>query len=310
MNDRHELDQFKRFIDLREYAASLGYQVDKRETGRNPTGRGATVMRCGADKISVRYLENGHWCYYGWREEQDKGTILEFVQHRKNLNLGEVRKELRPWVGRASPTPPRANDRKQVQDQFAKMQIVKRHSYLENERGIPTELLASDRFAGCVRVNWFGDAVFGHTDGDGVLSGFEIRGKNFKGFVAGGRKGLWLSQVCPDDDRLVICEAAIDCLSYAALFPHERARYASIAGTMSDLQRTLVRVAIGRMPPNAEIVCAMDADESGREHARALRNAFDLVEGCNLCFRDHVPEGHNDWNDALQAALGTGPGYE
>ena len=70
------------------------------------------------------------------------------------------------------------------------------------------------------------NAIFPHEDEHG-LCGFEKRNRNFKGFADLGEKGLWTSNVFPEDRRLVIGESAIDCISHAALFPCAHARYAS-----------------------------------------------------------------------------------
>ena len=125
------------------------------------------------------------------------------------------------------------------------MQDAVRHPYLENERALPASLLASERFAGCIRTDSRGNAVFPHFDGEG-LCGFEIKNKGFTGFSTGGAKGLFMSNIEPGDNRLVFCESGIDALSYAALFPDERTRYASIGGKPSPMQRELIRSAAAR----------------------------------------------------------------
>ena len=51
-----ELERFKRDIKLHEYAASIGYELDKRESSRLEL-----VMRKGDDKISVRKEPDGHY---------------------------------------------------------------------------------------------------------------------------------------------------------------------------------------------------------------------------------------------------------
>lgn len=48
-NDSVELEVFKRAIDLRQFAVSLGYAVDPRESWR-----GSAVLRRGGDKIVVQ----------------------------------------------------------------------------------------------------------------------------------------------------------------------------------------------------------------------------------------------------------------
>ena len=97
-----ELDDFKRKIDLRQYAAEQGYTLDKRESWR-----GSAVMRNGGDKVVIKLDGDGHYVYFSVRDDRDNGSIIDFVQHRKRLSLGEVRKELRPWIGRSATSLPR-----------------------------------------------------------------------------------------------------------------------------------------------------------------------------------------------------------
>ncbi len=50
-----ELERFKRDIDLRQYAASTGYELDKRDSWR-----GSSVMRRGGDKVVIK-RNAGRW---------------------------------------------------------------------------------------------------------------------------------------------------------------------------------------------------------------------------------------------------------
>ena len=73
------------------------------------------------------------------------------------------------------------------------MQGAPRHPYLEVERGLSPALLGLPRFAGRVRIDGMGNAVFPHFDQAG-LCGYEIENRNFTGFLRGGEKGLWFSK--------------------------------------------------------------------------------------------------------------------
>jgi hypothetical protein len=301
-DDRDELEGFKRNIDLRAYAATHGYFLDPKEAWTGSAG----MRHDNGDKIVITRDTDGHYVYYSFRDPDDNGTIVDFIQRRKRLNLGEVRKKLRRWTGQSRPSIPvfdelvkTPRDRQRVIAEYSRMQDARRHPYLEKERCIPVELLCSPRFLGRIRIDdrW-GNAVFPHFDEEG-LCGYEIRNRAFKGFAAGGSKGLWRSHEQVDDNRLVICESAIDCLSHAALFVNPRARYASIGGQVNGSQPDLIKAAIASMPLNAEIVAAMDADAPGRDLAAMVRSAFDAVGREDLAFRDHVPGGFKDWNEQL-----------
>jgi hypothetical protein len=295
-----ELDGFVKRINLINYLVSLGYELDPKEKA------GAVkVLRCGSDKIHVRLMPNGDWAWHSFRDDHG-GSIIDFVMRRQGIqNLGEVRKRLRPWIGRPVPealpaVPHRivVRDRSHLQSALAEMAVALRHAYLENVRGIPADLLGCPRIAGQVRIDRCGNAIFPHCDETGGC-GFEIRGPRFKGFSAGGKKALWMSHQYPIDRALVFCESGIDALSYAALFPSNHSRYASIAGRPSVNQRALICSAIVNMPANSEIVAAMDADAGGRDRAKDIRAAFDLACRADLVFREHYPEESGDWNDEL-----------
>ena len=161
------------------------------------------------------------------------------------------------------------------------MQDARRHPYLENERGIPGELLEIERFAGRVRIDARGNAVFPHFDRRG-LCGYEIKNSDFTGFAAGGSKGLWSSR-------------------HAALFTDDRARYASIGGKPNPEQPELIRMAIAGMPAKSKIVAAKDADAESVKLAEVVRQAVQLSGRDDLCFIFQEPFGFTDWNDQLRA---------
>lgn len=300
-----ELESFKTGIDLRAYAASQGFQLDARASWR-----GTSVMRHPAthDKVIIKRDPDGHYVYFSVRDDRDNGSIIDFVQYRQGLSLGAVRKELRPWVGKLPVPVPSfpalhktEKSRLKVEAAYARMQDVSSgHPYLERERAIPGPLLALDRFAGRVRIDQRGNAVFPHFDGDG-LSGYELKNKGFTGFASGGSKALWLSNELPDDNRLVLAESGIDALSYAVLFPDDHARYRSIGGKTNPQQPELVRATVARMPASSEIVAAMDSDQGGADLTEVVRRAVELSGRHDLRFTVHQPEGHKDWNDQLRA---------
>ncbi len=302
MFDR-ELDAFKTEVDLRVYAASLGYELDRKECWR-----GSAVMRNAAgDKIVIKRDRDGHFVYFSVRDDDDHGTIIDFAKRRIRGSLGHVRKELRSWLGRSAEPPlsleplqPVSKDRTRVLRAFLSMRDAPAHPYLEQTRGIPAALLAGERFRGCVRVDRRGNAVFPHFDADG-LSGYELKNRDFTGFASGGAKALWMSNSLTTDSRLVFCESAIDALSYAALYPDTAARYASIGGKPNPSQLELMRAAVARMPTGAEVVAAMDADASGRDLVGIVRGAFDLAGRADLYFVVREPDGFKDWNDQLRA---------
>jgi hypothetical protein len=313
-NQDSELEAFKRQIDLRQLAFSLGYEIDRRESWR-----GSTVLRRGADKIVVKRNPNGHYVFFSLRDDHDNGTIIDFLQRRQNPNLGSVRQTLRPWIGRPASVPqfpelePASRDRLRVEGQYRRMANAQRYPYLEHQRCLPPAVLLSPRFRGRMRIDSRGNTVFPHFDAAG-LCGYEVKNRGFTGFAAGGQKGLWFSHCQPDDRRLVLAESAIDALSYAALFPdaEDRTRYASLGGRPSSRQMELLQATIARLPAGSEIVAAFDADVPGRWLLEALRLVVADVAAkrgkTNVMIQANLPaqEGE-DWNQVLQR-VGSGMG--
>lgn len=298
-----ELEKFKTDIDLRVYAAGQGYQIDRKESWS-----GSAVMRGpNNDKIIISRKPDGHYTYWSVRDDKDRGTVIDFIANRTGKNLGQIRKELREWMGTSAaalPTypalPTTSKDRHRVEMEFAKTQDAVHHPYLENERGITAEVLSSERFSGRVRIDARGNAIFPHFDQDG-LCGFERKNIAFSGYSSSGTKGLALSHMHENDERMIFGESFIDVLSYAILFPDEHACYASVGGKLNSTQPELIRAAIARMPSGSEIIAAFDSDEAGRGLAEVVRRAVELSGRGDLRFRIHEPGGVKDFNEMLLA---------
>lgn len=323
-----ELEAFKSRIDLRDYAADLGYAIDGRATSRNS----AAMAHDDGDKIIVGMGTDQHYVYFSVRDPADKGSIIDFDQRRNGGTLGDVRKRLRPYLnGIGSARPPTASvarppacssygrlepvvtDLDAVRGEYNAAHSVSdgggRHAYLNEKRGIPAALLASRRFAGRVRLDGRGNALFPHWNvddsGGKQICGFEKKNDGFTGFASGGTKGLWCSTATDQDKRMVIAETAIDALSYAALFGFEDARFFSIAGQMNPRQPALLNRAIRAMPTGGRVVLAVDHDDGGQMIAEYIQPIFDHVHRVlgrsDLSLEiDHPPTAGLDWNDVLR----------
>ncbi len=304
-----ELEDFKSLVNLAEYAASVGYLMDRKASSRN-----SVAMRRGeGEKIIIARDHDGHWIYFCVLGNAGSGSILDFVMYNKGCKLGGARQELRPWIGQGASIPRPAvgtyaptvavssKDRLQVIQNFARMHPVFQHPYLEQERRIPTAVLGSPRFAGKIFVDERHNAIFPHHDRDG-LCGYEIKNRNFTGFAKGGEKGLWFSAVRKGDSHLVIAETAIDAVSYAILHPEKGGRFASIAGKMNPGQPGLIRSACEKMPEGSTIIAATDNDLDGRALAEEIGQIVRTTGRTDLVFKSHWPEEEGtDWNERLKS---------
>lgn len=311
-----ELDAFKTRINLSEYAASCGYAVDRRASSRNSVA----MKHDDGDKIIIGMGGDQHWTFYSVRDPADNGSIIDFIQNRQRVTLGEVRKLLRPWLdGVASATPlpcrppasafvdrvePVVVDIPAVRDRLAGMQsIAGHHAYLVDERAIPMKIITSDRMAGRVLRDDRGNVVFPHWNKYGYC-GYEIKNSGFTGFSKHGMKGLWAVGKKDEDHRMVIGESALDAMSYAALFGFEGTRLVSTAGAMNPHQPALLRQAMANMPAGSQIIAAVDHDEGGDAMAEHLEVIYLALRRTDIAFKRHSPlSTGEDWNDSVRASV-------
>ncbi|NCC62426.1 MAG: DUF3991 domain-containing protein [Verrucomicrobiae bacterium] len=300
-----ELETFKTDVNLPELAAARGYALDRRASSRN-----SVVMRhADGDKIIIaRYEGTTHWVYFSIRNDRDNGTVVDFLQNRGVGSLGMVRKTLRDWLGSSRPVSqlplfvqelqPVSRDRAGVIAEWEKAAPCAALPYLTG-RGLGPDVLGLPLFTGRIRVDRRNNALFPHYDKEG-LCGFEVKNKGFTGFASGGVKGLWYSEAKTTDGRLVLVESAIDAMSFHVLFGDQHTRYMSTGGELNPQQPTLLRGAMEKLHPSAEIILAFDDDEGGEKITKE-------IEAAAPAGRKMVrmrPEGGKDWNQILKNQLG------
>ena len=301
MSGDEELRSFKR-IDFPAFLGQHGYRRDDAES----TGR-SVKMRRGAVVLILRPEPDGTWSYFNTGDDRDNGDITNWVQTHQlgRQNLGEVRKYLRPYVGLTSPPTPMGHvfdapefDLPHVRQRWDRAgRLSGGHPYLES-RGLSRTVL--ERYSGNIRIDRHGNALFGHTDDVGSLTGYEIRGLAFQGFSRGGSRTL--ARFCATDSPSVvaICESGVNALSLAQLSrAGAAALYLSTGGTPGS--ETLAAItAVAARYPAAPVVIAFDNDQPGARLAARVSEV--LADPARVRYRPPVKA--NDWNDLLQPCPG------
>lgn len=303
VNMTDELERFKSEISLIDFAQiEFGYELIKKESSAS-----SKVLRCGDDKIIVTRQE-GHDVYFSTGDDRDNGSVIDFLQKRKNVNLGQVRKELRTWLPGAKrpalqrPVRPPEHAKEVTKDRAGVIQMWEQMrpyngSYLTRERGIDPAIIREFD----VKQDAHGNACFAHKDHSGI-TGWESKNNGFTGFAKGGDRRITWNRI---DDlplrKIVICEAAIDCMSYCQLGHEPGTGYMSTSGTQLNLEQReqlagLLSKAAGM---GAKIVFAMDKDPAGERMAAEIAQI--APQGAQIA--REVPEVGKDWNEALQAVL-------
>ena len=149
MTHKFNFSRFKSETNLTQYAAHLGYEIDKKKSTRS-----SISMRNGADKVIISRRGNV-WIYFSPVDDNDNGTIINFVQNRTHKSLAEVGRELQGWIGGSVSLPEPKSYAANVEEQeydpervakiFRKCRAVTNYAYLEG-RGLVRGVLSSPRF--------------------------------------------------------------------------------------------------------------------------------------------------------------------
>ena len=300
-----EIDQLKAVVRCEVLLERNGWKLDVQEsTKKNPK------YRRGAGEIIIVNHDGQGWWDPG---STAKGDVFKLARHLDpSLNFGQVRRELRNYVGLAPTYPaadrtsmapePRVPPELRWTGRKTVIETSSTWSYLVKERGLTPEIVAAAVKADGLREGPYSTAWFAHRDGTGALTGIEMRGPDYRGFSADGDKTLFRLQFGNErPTRLAVLEAPIKAMAFAAIEGMRKdTLYVSTAGGMGP--RTLVclqqeMAALARRP-GAVVVPASDADAAGEKYATRIA---ELANAAGLATQRATPAGHKDWDDVLKA---------
>lgn len=317
MLDREsELTELKK-LDMSVIAAAHGFDIDRRRSTRT-----SVTMSNGPDKIVIT-KKNGVYVFFSPSSDAN-GSVIDLYQKliEPGASLGKTRQALRPFLGagyiaevrkthagRFAPEIKESTlDLAGVAERYAAFSpIAKPHDWLCKERGIPFELLMSDRLRGRVQVDRRGNLAFPHVGYPGetpsdqrVLTGYELRNRGVNMFSKGGRKSLAFSNAFEQDRTLVVCESAIDMVSYLALHEITETRTFSLAGKMNPYQPALLQSAITSMREGSIIASGCDNDLAGDDLSAEIEKLVRSTGRSDLELREARPAKRGmDWNAVL-----------
>ncbi|NHN93547.1 DUF3991 and TOPRIM domain-containing protein [Acetobacter sicerae] len=311
---REELVRFREDIRCDVVLEKAGYRLDKTESSRN----NQKYRRGKGESIVVNHGGRGWWSpHHNATDRHGKGSVIDLVRFlNPGMSLGQARQELRGLLGVAATgatfqrAPREDRPRHDPSFMWNRHAVVTRGSaawtYLTLTRALPEGLLAHVARQGVLREGVNGTAWFAHHDNDGTLTGMEMRGPEYRGFSSGGG-GKRLFRFRADEGkrpvrRLVICESAIDALSFAAL-DHTVFRqgtlYVSTAGGPGPDAWAELKALMASLPQaQGRVIAAVDADAQGDRYAE---NYIAMGEELGLLAMRLSPDAEfNDWNRVLQ----------
>jgi len=283
-----------------------GFALDKKQSSRN-----SLKYRRGKGEIYVVIHEGHGW----WTPSADaKGDVFALVKHfEPTLPWREVCGDLGKMVGVEPASTPwvrtqkASTDARPPSERWAKAKTLckgtKAWQYLAETRCLPEWLLRKASANGSIR-DGFHSAWFSYRNAQGAVTGVELRGPDTRIQLKDSVKTLFRFQTRPGTPvrRLVVAEAPLDALSFAAMDPErgDDTLYVATGGgmgpeTIAALQDLLDAM---RHNPDALLVVATDRDEAGHRYADML---YDLADESGVdSMRLYPPGGANDFNQALQ----------
>jgi hypothetical protein len=234
--------------------------------------------------------------FMNWTQSIGGGGAIDLVMHLRELDFkGAVfwlSENLSSFSARSSefisskPTAKRVFKLPQRDDR----NLPKVIDYLRYDRSIPVALVNMLIRSGKFYADKRGNAVFLLLGKEKKVVGAELRGtthSRWHGMASGSKKGLGAFYVRSRNiGKIVLCESAIDALSYFAL--HHDCMVVSTSGVNPNPAWLPLFVAKG-----FEIYCGFDNDETGTRAANKMIYLYPAVKRLR-------PTKH-DWNEVLRS---------
>lgn len=293
--EKADIEKLRGRVSCAAVLETTGFAVDLKESTRK-----AVKYRHGDDIIIV--IHDGK----GWFDPQSdaKGDVYSLVRHLDGCDFLEAFVHVASLV-RFEPREPewKRQSRSTESDQSIPARWEARRKpwrgsatwrYLRDERHIPEQVIRMAIAQNVLKEGPYGSMWAAHTDAKGIVTGWEERGAQWRGFASGGGKLLFrLGR--QQAGRICITEAAIDAMSLAAIEKVRRdTLYVSTGGGWSPATEAALR-ALGEQP-DARLVAATDANPQGEVFVARLRE----LAGEIACDFERLKPAAEDWNAMLQ----------
>jgi hypothetical protein len=295
--EKADIEELRSRVGCTAVLETGGFAIDLKESTPK-----AVKYRHGDDIIIV--IHDGK----GWFDplSDAKGDVYSLVQHLDGCDFLEAFVQVASLVGFEPRQPQwqrqsRATEPDQsIPDRWAARRKPWRGSatwrYLRDERHLPEQVIRAAIAQNLLREGPRGSMWAAHTDVAGIITGWEERGLEWRGFAAGGRKILFRLGA-PRAARICVTEAAIDAMSLAALENIRRdTLYVSTGGGWSPATEAAIRLLGER--PDVRLVAATDANPQGEAFVSRLRELAAELS----CDFERLKPAAEDWNAMLRDA--------
>lgn len=293
--EKADIEELRSRVGCAAVLETSGFAVDLQESTRK-----AVKYRHGDDIIIV--IHDGK----GWFDplSDAKGDVYSLVRHLDGCDFLEAFVQVASLVS-FEPNEPewKRQSRAAEADQSIPGRWEARRKpwrgsatwrYLRDDRHIPEQVIRTAISRNILKEGPYGSMWAAHTDANGVVTGWEERGAQWRGFASGGSKLLF--RLGPQKaGRICITEAAIDAMSLVAIENIRRdTLYVSTGGGWSPATEAALRK-LGEQP-DARLVAATDANPQGEVFVARLRELAAEI----ACDFERLKPAAEDWNAMLQ----------
>jgi hypothetical protein len=278
-----DFEAYKRSVDLVALAERYGYQ---RVRGKSSVRQVVLDHPTTQDRVVITRAQTGPW-YFNPHDDQDKGTVIDFLLRREGGDWQRVQAVLQGQLPALAPVVPPGPRRTlpDLPDFQGSCQPLRDRSYL-HARGLHDRTLDHPSFAG--RIFTHGRHVAFPLYRGQTWVGLDLKGPGFKGYAPGSRKGegCWYSDPGPlaaGEGTLLLTESALDALAYHQLYPASHRLSLSLGGTPSRGQQHLIQLLCDSLRPQ-RVLLACDADAAGQRLNLQLVLGLDGPSGPRVGF--------------------------
>jgi hypothetical protein len=293
--EKKEIEELRDRVSCAAALEKAGFAIDLKESTRR-----AVKYRRDDDIIIV--IHDGR----GWFDplSEAKGDVFSLVEHLDNVGFSEGLErvaELTSFVP-SEPIWTRIGCKRQSNVSVPERWHERRKPwpgsltwrYLRDERCLPEAIIRAAIRQDRLREGPRGSMWAAHVDDDGVVTGWEERGPEWRGFASGGGKVLFrLGRA--ETIRICVTEAAIDAMSLAAL---ENVRpdslYLSTGGGWAPATEAAIRTLAAC--PGSLLVAATDNNAQGDVYAGRLA----VIAREAACDFERLRPVSGDWNEDLR----------
>lgn len=296
--EKADIEALRRRVGCAAVLETAGFAIDVKESTRK-----AAKYRRGNEIVIV--IHDGK----GWFDplSDAKGDVYSLIQHLDGCNFVESVLQVASLVG-FEPSQPhwqRQSRETQLGQSISERWAARRKPwrgsatwrYLHDERRISEKVIRTVIAQNLLREGPHASMWAAHQSDNRVVTGWEERGPEWRGFASGGAKVLFRFG-CADSLRICVTEAAIDAMSLAAIESMRRdTLYVSTGGGWSPATNNAIRLLGERL--GVRLVAATDANPPGEFFVSRLRE----LAGEISCDFERLKPAAEDWNAMLQNAV-------